>query len=344
MLKISILVNDGSPCGVTSKTVWGDSKRVGVGGAELAMLTMCEEWTKAGHEVKLYNDPWEADASPFQQLPIGAFNPNEPRDVLIVFRSPNIRSLPVNNCLKVWWSCDQQTVGDFLGFSKTVDKIVCISPFHQQYFSSVYGIDKTISIDLPVRVDDYTPYREVEKVKNRIIFTSVPARGLMNLWRMWTRIRMEVPDATLVITSDYRLWGVGPGNEQFRIKWLMNDGVEYLGAVPRTRLIEEELKAELFLYPSNYEELFCIACAEAQYAGAYPITSSIGALNTTNMGLICNVNADDPANDTVFIRNVVQYLNNPDKEKQSWDIRELAYTRFSPERILREWDEKVFGS
>lgn len=339
---IHLLCNDGSPLGVTSKTVWGDSKRIGVGGAELALLTMAEEWTKAGHEVKLYNDPWEDNASPFQQLPIGTFNPNEPRDVLIIFRSPNARSVPVSNCLKVWWSCDQQTVGDFRAFAGTVNKIVCISSFHQQYFADIYGIDNTISIDLPVRVDDYLPYKDVQKVPNRIIFTSVPARGLLNLWRMWTRIRMEVQDATLVITSDYRLWGSGPGNEHFIAKFLMNDGVEYIGAVPRTRLIEEELKAELFLYPSNYEELFCIAAAEAQYAGAYPITSSTGALNTTNMGLICNVNADDPKNDTTFINQAVNYLRSPDKSKQSWDIKKLAYTRFSPERILIEWDEKIF--
>lgn len=339
---IHLLVNDGSPLGVTSKTVWGDKNRIGTGGAELAMITMAEEWTKADHEVTLYNDPWEADASPFRQLPINSFNANEPRDVLIVFRSPNVRSVPVNNCLKVWWSCDQQTVGDFMQFSKTVDKIVCISPFHQKYFADVYGIDNTISIDLPVRIDDYQVFENVENIPNRVIFTSVPARGLMNLWRIWPRIRMEIPDATLVITSDYRLWGVAPSNEHFKVKFIGTEGIEYLGAVPRIKLIEEELKAELFLYPSNYEELFCISCAEAQYAGAYPITSGTGALSTTNMGTVINGNADNPMNDSLFIQKAVEFLRSTDKYKNIWDIKELASTRFSPERILREWDEKVF--
>jgi len=155
-MKIHLLCNDGSPLGVTSKTVWGDNNRIGVGGAELALITMCEEWTKAGYEVTLYNDPWEAEASPFQQLPIRAFNPKDGnRDILIVFRSPNPQSVMVNNCLKVWWSCDQQTVGDFKSFSSTVDKIVCISPFHQEYFRNVYGINNTMFIDLPVRLDDF---------------------------------------------------------------------------------------------------------------------------------------------------------------------------------------------
>ena len=343
-MRLDILTNDGSPLGVTSKTIWGDHNRIGVGGAELALLTMCEEWTKAGHEVILYNDPWEANASPFQQLPISAFNSKGDRDALIIFRSPNLRSIPVDNCLKVWWSCDQQTVGDFKSFSETVDKIVCISPFHQEYFASTYGITNTMFIDLPVRLGDFESLKE-EKVRNRVIFTSVPARGLMNLARMWPRIKKSVPDASLVITSDYRLWGVQQAsNETFKLKFLMMDGVEYLGAVPRIKLIEELLKAELFLYPSNYDELFCIACSEAQCAGAYPITSTKGALPTTNMGTLYAVNAEDVRNDTTFVEGAVEFLNNPDKDKLKWDIQELAVTRFSPERILGEWNEKVFNS
>ncbi len=61
-MKIDILCNqepNGSFIGVTSKTVWGDSQRIGVGGAELAIITMAEEWTKAGHDVVLYNSPWK---------------------------------------------------------------------------------------------------------------------------------------------------------------------------------------------------------------------------------------------------------------------------------------------
>jgi len=343
-MKIHLLCNDGSPLGVTSKTVWGDNNRIGVGGAELALITMCEEWTKAGYEVTLYNDPWEAEASPFQQLPIRAFNPKDGnRDILIVFRSPNPQSVMVNNCLKVWWSCDQQTVGDFKSFSSTVDKIVCISPFHQEYFRNVYGINNTMFIDLPVRLDDFEDIQSLMKIRNRVIFTSVPARGLMNLARMWPKIKKEVPDASLVITSDYRLWGAQQGDEAFRAKFLLMDGVIYRGAIPRYNMLEELLKAELFLYPSNYDELFCIACSEAQFAGAYPITSATGSLPTTNMGTVYSVDANNSRNDAIFIDSAVEFLLNPDKAKLAWDIAELATTRFSPERILGEWNGKVFN-
>jgi len=54
-MKIEILCNDGSPLGVTSKTVWGDNFRIGLGGAELALITLCEAWHERGDEVILYN-------------------------------------------------------------------------------------------------------------------------------------------------------------------------------------------------------------------------------------------------------------------------------------------------
>ena len=38
---IHVLANDGSPLGVTEKSIFGEDGRVGVGGAELALLTMC---------------------------------------------------------------------------------------------------------------------------------------------------------------------------------------------------------------------------------------------------------------------------------------------------------------
>jgi len=340
-MKIEILTSDGSPLGVTSKTVWGDSYRIGVGGAELALITMCEEWTKAGHDVVLYNDPHEGGVSPFEQRSVATFDPNMERDVLIVFRSPNVR-VATSKGLKVWWSTDQYTRGDFKEFAPLVDKIVCISPYHQKYFADTYGITNTVFIDLPVRIDDYE-LTKYEKVSNRMIFSSISDRGLDNLRRMYPIIRREIPDLSLVITSDYRLWGTNnDGVSQHRVKWLPHEGIEFLGAISRERLIQEQLKAEVMLYPCNYEELFCISVAEAQYAGVYPVTSGIGALETTNMGTVLKVDPNDPRNDVTFVDVVTFLLKDRGALKFGRGaVTGLAYDRFRPEIILKQWD-KVF--
>lgn len=338
---IHILCNDGSPLGVTLDDVFGESGRVGVGGAELALLTMCEAWTKAGHTVVLFNDPRGNGTSPFEQRPVESFQAGEKRDFLIIFRSPNSKVYRVEDP-KIWWSCDQHTVGDFRHFAQFAQKIVTISPFHSEHFNIAYGIENTVSIDLPVRSWEYEP---VKKVPNRLIFTSVPHRGLEIALKNFPRIKSEVPDASLVVTSDYRLWGqTSPLNDEFVRQAMSVDGVKFLGGVPRKRLVQEQLKAQIHFYPCIYDELFCIAVAESQIAGVLPITSDRGSLATTNMGVIIAGQPADQRCQDVFVETVVKYLQSPDLADVQLEVQKRATERFSIDAILKEWDERVFNA
>ena len=128
-MKIDIVCNDGSPLKVTMRSIYGEDGRVGVGGAELALLTMCEAWTKAGHEVCLYNDPSAEGASIFEQREKDSFEPDQSRDVVITFRSANERTKNAKG-LHVWWSTDQYTLGGFTEFAACTDRIVTISDYH----------------------------------------------------------------------------------------------------------------------------------------------------------------------------------------------------------------------
>jgi hypothetical protein len=159
---------------------------------------------------------------------------------------------------------------------------------------------------------------------------------------MWPTIVDAVPDASLVITSDYRLWGAGALNEKHRLDWMGRKNFTFLGAVLRERLIEEQLKAELLPYPCIYEELFCIAVAEAQVASCYPITTMIGALEETNMGTLVNT-SPSPHDDRRFVNIVIQSLLDEDLHSKAEALSQKAKERFDPKRILAEWDAKVFN-
>ena len=341
-MKIHILCNDGSPLGITHRDIFGKNGRVGVGGAELAMLTLAEGWTKGGHQVVLFNDPLRQGESPFEQRNISDFERDTQSDVLIVFRSPNQKVLSANTGLRVWMSTDQYTVSDFKHFAQFVDKIVTISPYHSNYFQRVYGIENSIPIDLPVRMWEYE--QAVEKVPNRLIFTSVPDRGLGIVAETFPKIKEQIPDASLVITSDYRLWGVAsPMNQQYLQMFMRMGGVEFLGAVPRERLVQEQLKAQIHYYPCVYEELFCIAVAESQVAGALPITTTIGALSTTNTGITIDGDANHEVTKQRFIQTTIESLKNPFLSTTQALTQKFARDRFSLDRILDEWNRKVFG-
>lgn len=343
MRKIDIICNDGSPLQVTEKTMRGEDGRLGVGGAELALLTLCAAWNFYGNDVTLYNDPKEIGASSFRQLPLADFHPQDERDILVIFRSPN-RRIDGAKGKKIWWSCDSYTVDDYRAFRSQVEKVVCISPYHADYFKRMYGIHDAIPIDLPVRTWEYNP--PIPKVPKRCIFTSIPDRGVMELHAAWPRIYKEIPEVSLIITSDWRLWADWCTEEQirhFKLSYAHHPNVTYRGAVKRSELVRIQQEAEVHLYPCTFEEQFCISVAESQVAGVFPITSDCGALSTTNMGRVIHGNPQDPNWQDLFVSNAVEFLTDPKlKDKQTW-LRETARNRFSIENILRQWDEKIFS-
>lgn len=339
-MKIDVLATHGSPLGVTSSFIYGKEGRVGVGGAELALLTMCEGWKEAGHDLTLYNNP-QGRESEFLQKNLGAFNPLEDRDILIVFRAPTKLAFGAKG-KKVWWSTDQYTIDSYAEYGKKMDKIVCISPYHQEYFKQKYNLFDTVSIDLPVRIQDYDG--SVDRIPFRCLFSSVPDRGLNDMFLLWADIKREIPEASLVITSDYRLWGnAAPGNERFRMRAIGLPDVSFLGAMPRREFVKEQMKADVLTYPCTYDELFCYSVAEAQVAGAMPFTTTIGALATTNMGYLFNFSDFTfKRHRDSYVEHLKSFLTDTDKEQKRKDLQTQAFSRFALPFVMEQWDNLVF--
>ena len=344
-MKIHIIVNDGSPLGVMYKDIWGEGSRVGVGGAESKLLEMCKAWSDAGHSICLYNDPPNYEGSPFAQEKLKYFNPNEDRDILIIFRSPNMRADGAKG-KKIWWSCDQRTVGDFRDFATKVDKIVTISQYHADFFRVIYGIKNVNIIDLPVISSDYleTPQPE-ERKPNSLLFASVPDRGLEVLAEILPLVKQKA-EFSIDITSGYSLWtgGTDDMNHNYKLKFARMPNVKFHGAVPRRQLIGIQKQSQILAYPCTYEELFCITVAEAQYAGVYPVTSDYGALETTNMGCILHGTPTDKIWQQRFADTIVDLLTHPETLKARQDeVEKKARDRFDIKKILVKWDEVFNG-
>ncbi len=213
----------------------------------------------------------------------------------------------------------------------------------------MYGIENTIVIDLPVREWDYDEVSLDNKLPYRLLYSSVPQRGLDLLANYWGEIIEREPNANIVITSDYRLWGTQMAlDSQNRAMWLQyrkNPGsVIYYGALRRIDFVREQQAAQILAYPCVYNELFCISCSEAQWNGVYPVTSSVGALKTTNMGKVIDSDPHSPEFRAEFIDTIVDLLQSPFKlRKLQIDVMEKARERFNIKRILQEWSEKVFS-
>lgn len=338
-LNIDLYCNDGSPIGVTPPDIYGR----GVGGAELAMMTWAEVMARRSHLIRIYNDPSRPDIyNGVYYRPKSCFDAEDKsRDVFILFRSPNLLLRVAQAQLKIHWSTDQETVGDYgRDIVPFADKIVCISPFHAEYYQAHYGGNSKIGyIDLGTKLDDYRG--EVEKIPGRCIFCSVPDRGLEVLKMLWKKIKQRVPEASLVITSDYRLWGVAtPRNHKHRLAWAGTSDVEFLGKVERHRLIREQMMAVCQPYPCTYEELFCISAAECQVAGAIPVTSAAGALRTTNRwGTLLDGNVAAPDWQRHFIDAVVEAINQPAEHRAKMQAEARAV--FDWDIICEQWEKLI---
>lgn len=314
----------------------------GVGGAELAMMTWAEIMTSRGHRVRIFNDPAQpGNYAGVTYAPCSSFKFSEPRDVFITFRAPNRFTRLARAAVKIFWSCDQYTSGDFgRDIIPFVDRTVCISPYHVAYHLEHYAPDPAGIgyFDLGVRVQDYE--QDIEKVPGRCIFCSVPNRGLEVLRLMWDKIKARVPEASLVITSDYTLWGApSPLNHEHRLQWLGVEGVEFLGNISREQLVQEQLKAVCMPYPCTYAELFCISAAECQVAGAVPVTSDLGALKTTNQwGMPWPGNLLDSQWQADFISHVCLVMER--KPDYSPMIQE-ARRRFDWHTICGQWEHLI---
>jgi hypothetical protein len=354
-LTIDLYANDGSPLHISPPDIYGR----GVGGAELAMMTWAETMGRRGHKVRVYNNPPQpGDYSGVEYLPQTAFNWREDRDVFIAYRSPNRYTRICRAAVKLFWSTDQQTVGNFAtDVFPYVDRVVCISPFHVDYHLKRYqaeydafmerqeqpydSLDTKIGyFDLGVRVEEYD--QEIEKVPGRCIFCSVPERGLEVLRLMWPKIKERVPSASLVITSDYTLWGSpNPLNQEHRLNWLHHKDVEFLGKIPREQLVREQLKAECQPYPANYQELFCISAAECQVAGAIPVTSDQGALpSTNNWGVVLHGNILDSYWQNGFINEVCNQLEHGHLIMPR-QVQGEARERFDWSTICEKWEHLI---
>ena len=338
-LNIDLYANDGSPLGISPPMINGR----GVGGAELAMMTWAETMAGRGHNVRVYNNPdkpGEHDGVTY--LPQTAFNPAKRRDVFVVYRSPNPYVREAKADYKIHWSTDQYTIGDFgTDIFPFVDKVVCISPYHVDYHKTRYGVEngKIGYIDLGVKTEAYD--QEVERIPGRCIFCSVPDRGLDILRMLWPRIKEIEPEASLVITSDYRLWGVpSPGNQQHRMAWLAQPDVIFLGRIGREQLIQEQLAAQVLSYPCIYEELFCISAAECQVAGAVPVSSETGALQTTNeWGVIIEGNLATKKWQAAFVEKVAWAMEVTETHRSK--MRAEASTRFDWDIICQKWEDLI---
>ena len=167
-------------------------------------------------------------------------------------------------------------------FVEQIDKFVFVSDWQSNKFRSVYNLPAEKCITIRNAIEDISFQPRINTGKVKLIYTSTPWRGLDIL--IDALKIMNRSDIELDVYSSTVIYGVNFMKNKF--DWLFDKcrktkGVNYKGYVTNKAVRLAVQKANIFSYPSIFEETSCLAAIEAGMAGCKLVLTDFGALPET---------------------------------------------------------------
>jgi glycosyltransferase involved in cell wall biosynthesis len=290
-------------CG-QSATRWGPpSEERGVGASEKMVYEAARRFARRGYNVQVYCRLNRAEGKCEEGIHwyySGRFNPYLYRDVVIVWRVPKVVDALEFECGKLYvWMHD---VGDDREWTvprlAKIDGVLFLSEFQRKLHPSVPDDKAYITrngIDLPGHL-----YNGTEK-KKRIVFFSSPDRGWLTSIGMFKASKLHEQGYELHLFYGFgELWrqlcrehGFGyivekgednrfyEYEEQCKMAAHSTPGVVFRGRVGWKQMAQELQEAEIWLYPTKFDEISCVAAMEAMAAGLKVVATDHAALKET---------------------------------------------------------------
>jgi len=264
------------------------------------------------------------------------------------------------NKVNILWqknSYDQPNLQEFFGNKerhKEYDWYVFNSHWNYEKFRYFFDIPSERSVVIKNGIDSF-PKRKVYKKGEpiKLIHHCTPWRGLNVLLRAMQEI--DDPNITLDVYSSTQVYGDAfkkVNDEQFKplyeqAKQLPN--VNYIGYETNEYIKANINKYDMFVYPSVFEETFCVSALEALAAGVHVITNNYGALYETCAEWPTYVNYTDNyermAIDTSWaIKMAAKYLHE-DYIQDHLEEQQKFYKRFyNWDKKAHEWTSFLTGA
>lgn len=355
---------------VTGKTL----EETGCGGSESALIYMARELHLLGHEVYVFNQCGEAhgtydgveyrDVKEFGQI----LQSGKGFDVLVVFRDldilkvlgPDSSSIGIKK--KVYWAHDDQSylwnnpnklaeIGGWL--NKNTNSIFAVSKWQADVYAEKFGVHKDKIYVTRNGVNLSLFQKPINKEPKRLIYTSVPDRGLDILVDIFPEIKKQT-GAELYVYSSFKVYGASATDAKLKDLFAKakNEGINIMEPLTQKELSRELLRSRLMVYPNHqatfhpvYAETACIAVLEAQAAGTPVITSKRGALPESVLdnetGILIDGDPYSSEYKTKLIEATVKLLKD-DKEWQrlSDNAKKRTLQEYSWTKIAGEWQDK----
>ena len=182
--------------------------------------------------------------------------------------------------------------------------------------------------------------KEVSKIPYRFIYSSSPDRGLSYLLQIFPRIVEKYPEATLQIFCNSRFISA---KDKEIIK--NSDNIYLNGRVSQEQISIEYLKSDVWLYPTDFTETYCITAVEAQASGCLCVTMDVGSLGeiVDDRGVVVKGDIKDKKIQENILEKLFEVMDNKElKENYVTKAKEWALKQ-NYESLALEWSQNLFN-
>lgn len=271
-----------------------------LGGTQSAVCYLAGALARRGHQVCIFNAvDEERSALGVTTRPaaradaVGLYNEFDVVIVPTVLVGRELRAGGVRTALVNWQhqstTSSKARPAATAGEGEAWDRIVFVSENQRAAFRKTFSLDGLVLRNAPSPSFSALPPRSNYFFEGgrppRLFYCSAPGRGLDFLLFSFPTIRASLPDATLSIYSDQKIYQIGSERDEFAVYYEVAralPGVDYFGSVPQAELASALFEADIWVYPTLFVETSCIAMMEAGCAGCSLITSDVGALPETS--------------------------------------------------------------
>jgi hypothetical protein len=241
-----------------------------------------------------------------------------------------------------------------------IDRIVPVSPWHQQHMKKLYPMIPNEKVQ-PISngINDY-PEEWIkssvhltckDKIRNSFIWTSNPNRGLqhcINYLILYKKLSVAkqytAQDApvTLTIVREMKEFS----QELVNVIEANRDWITVKGHMSHAATLREMAKADIWFYPTDFNETDCMSAKEAQLAGCITIATQRAGLMYSvgkDRGFLISTTEESPEYSKPYGRQVIQILlkvihdlSVAERELIRTRAYEWAKTQIWPEKI-KEW-------
>jgi UDP-glucose:(glucosyl)LPS alpha-1,2-glucosyltransferase len=229
-------------------------------------------------------------------------------------------------------------------------RIVFVSYYQRDWYMRHYKIPASKCVVMHNAIVPLEPAEKADDGKIRLIYHTTPHRGLELLVPVVTKLAETHPEIHLDIFSSFNAYGWPERDTKYEPVFELarkNENMTYHGYAEHDVVMEYLKRADIFAYPSIWQETSCIALMEAMSAGVYCVHSDLGALPETaaNWTYMYQYN-ENPGQHAQTFYNVLDIVVRMVKEKNSahetkllgqksyvdlyynWDVMKMKWAAF----------------